>query len=342
MTSASFRLDKVQQQAKQQIVLLDDDIVRHTEYLSRLKAEMSEFQDQLERLDVQERAHDEIMRGTQRAKQVRREMGVAQLKARFAQEIKDLAGSHQKTIEDLHRKLGDELKIVQSDADNEITHQCLEIEKDIEKLRNQMERHTEPEIEEVEESTFADRKIQELRSRKNEIERELCSGLQLLQRNLSQSVETLEDMERNHHLRVENLAGRLKTIDENYERAVERENQRNERVISALGRKLADLQSKYHTAQKTLKSMQGQQHQQLEQLQSETELLRTQIDEPFVPSLPVEAETEGDLAEIQTLYQQRLRELEYERQANVAFHREINKLRFEENLRVRRQSIGLP
>jgi hypothetical protein len=177
--------------------------------------------------------------------------------------------------------------------------------------------------------------------------RDRLTSLLEMRQQLTDCVATLEQLDRAHSVRIDELKAKIEAVDERYQKELTRETEKHKRDVTPVKRKLEETERRALAAQKEVTKLQ-QDHlgQVLEVGQSRDEI---RMELRAVSSRPAPSRKDVSLTfQLQAKFEEKKEELarregvlQDERRINQAIKREVSRLRDEARIAHRRAALNV-
>lgn len=354
------RMEQFQYKVQQNINLADDEISRLAGYLSVVRGDITDAQDQLNRISLKTTQLEQQSAGREKRHKANLDTFIASMNTRHHRLMQELQERHAQELSSIHQSFRENIAQIEQLMHEKIQQKTGPVEDLLKKTQTQYQKLVDTQgisAKSLEADALEDiRGLQELEfQRQKRLEATLAARNQerldsLLQgkARLSDCVNTLEEMERNHASSMETYKTKLETMDQCYHERVKRETERHSRVVESLKRKQSEIEKRADALQKTVQRIQKCHKRQVEDAVREGEMLRTTIESTEAKSQQGERET-AKVQEWTNKLQQLKKKLENSentlmqaRTDNETMKREIARLKHEAVMATRRgHSAGL-
>lgn len=349
------RMEQFQNRVQTNINLADDEIARLQSYLSTVQGEILDVKDKLNSHNIKSAQVQQEVIGRKKRSQAQIDAKIARMKA-----------DHHSKIQEIQQLHSDEIKSMQHDFEDtmaqldQITREktqkrvgpiedvMKQTEMTIKKMKDSFgssERAAETEaindIKSLQELQYSRQQRLEVAVQKRNQER--LESLVQAKTRLSDCVNTLEEMERNHTISMENYKRQLEAMDNRYQEKIKRDSERQNRTTEGLSRKYAEYEKRYRALQRTIKKIKQHHQQQIEEAVREGETLKltaaayeTQTTQSTKEISKIQSNNKL-LIDLKRKLETRENELAQARTNNESMKREIARLKHEIRLRKRNQ-----
>jgi chromosome segregation ATPase len=281
------RIEQFQSRIQQNINLADDELERLSNYLTLLRGEVVEANDQL--TSVQRQITQATQQSRGRKKRIEASFGtvIAQLKTQHEAYVRELQEKNTAEIECIEKAYQAKLRDFENLAQRRIRAKVAPIADALDQTqRKRLSESVTLREKELEMASIEDlQSLQEIDiNRQRRLEstiqarsQERLASLLQAKSKLSECVATLEEMERNHNTFCASSQSRLDNLDVRHRERVAREKERREREISSLTRKAEELHKKEKALNNTVQKIEGRLRMQIENAVKDGELLRREM-----------------------------------------------------------------
>ena len=289
MQSLDRRIEQFQNRVQQKINLADDQIQRNNDYLNSLHVEIVEAQDKIRKLENQVQQKQQVVIGKNQRKKVHQGMQIARLKSNHALTIKELEAALANETEQLHQDFQNTLLEIQKSTPKRIADKIAPIEVEIKKVNDliakkqeansrveqAIDAESEADIEQTHEMEF--NRIKKLETRLQEKNQERLNSLLQAKQQLFECVNTLEEMEQQHNVTMDNLKDQLVAMDEKYEAQVKRDTDNHKKQTTQVRQKIREAEQMVRSLSKSLHRTEKRQKEAISNLNSQTETLQHEL-----------------------------------------------------------------
>ncbi|OHT06055.1 hypothetical protein TRFO_05705 [Tritrichomonas foetus] len=351
------RLEQLQSQFQQHVNLNDDEIARLADYLNQVKAEIVEVKDSINRFNIQstQATHDVI--GQQRCEKAQRGTRIAKLNSEHQSYIQALQQHHSNIIQQIHDDFEHSLSEVEQYAENQIIDKINAIENNIKKTKYQIEKikvsfeesKTEP-AEDVDNITRIQNcelvSIKNLENALKEKNKDRLANLVKAKKHLASCVQTLEELEQDHTIKMEKLKTQLEIVDSKYDQKLQSDMEQQKRKLDQLRKKVKAAEKGAEDLQKKINEDTAKQQEKLTEMTMNSDQYRFDINSISMKSITRKENKDLqnailNLEEMRAQLAQKENVLYQERNTNGALKKEINRLRDEALIAQRRSALNL-
>lgn len=283
------RLNKIQFNVQEEINILDERISYFANYLQNLQSQISDAEDQNNRLNLRLEQIQHLKNGKESQKKAIKGTIISQLRNNHDKMLKELDESHNLRIKMIKEDFENTYEEIDKQIEQKEIEKCKPIEDEIKrtidlinKLKaqaaqadNQVDNGDEQEIERS--NSFDVMRIQSLEAKLKEQNQIRLSSLLDYKKQIQECVHVLEEKESNHYSKMDQLKNQLDNIDANYKEQVKRNTEKQKRETSDLKRNIKDMHEKVKTVSKSLSRAQKKQKDDILKLTQESEYLRVEL-----------------------------------------------------------------
>ena len=353
------RIQKFQFRVQQRLNLADDEIARLKTYKSTLEAEMADITDQMRRFKNQAGWDRNTMQGKRQAVISEHEMVISRMKASHAAKMSEIEKVHNEEIAQYQEDFQKALDEVEEWGKQCIQRETSAIDSKLQSTTQALQKakatkdlsQSEQEKYELDSSQktlrLEAKRIQRLEESLNMKTQNRLDILTSLKERLAESIATLEDLDREHANKMNGVTSEIETADRRYSNKVAQLNDKRERDLGNLKRRLSALTSKTHTLEKAMNAASRRAQAEFESMQVSTNELRTEVNLAKEASKSAASEIpKADLAgEMEALNKSQAELASKEnrllqcRTENESLKREIARLRHEKMIQTRREFL---
>ena len=350
------RMEQFQNKVQQHINLADDEIARLTTYLTTIKGDIIETNDQLNRLQIQLIQASQESSGNAKRQQAALNAKISKMKALFNLKLQEMQTTHANDVTSLQDDYQNALNNIHKTMKDRVAQQTAPIDDLIKQTkaklqamdstfgssRRELDEAAVEDIKAVQEVAIAQQKQLEKAIQKRVQER-LDSILQAKSR-LSDCVATLEEMERNHASQMNEYKIKLEALDIQYQAKIKRETDNHNRQLVSLKNKINENEKRNFAYQRSIHKIERHHKQQLNSAVREGDNLQYSMKTQEMQNQIAAKENEklrrlvDKLQVLREKLEKRENELASERSDNESLKREINRLKHESQMAKRRQT----
>lgn len=257
------------------ICLHDDEINRFANRLNQYKSLIHEAKEKIDTLTRQIQEEAESKQGERKRRQAELNVGIARIKA-----------SHHQSLQDLQKQQAEEIELIQEDFENSLnalkqtstfrsSKQIQDVEAEIQKVRTQVETYkTETAkveqksiiIENNQNDQYEGMNLEVINQLQQLIQTRAAERFESLRQSkekLSQCVETIEGMIRQHTIQVGELQNKLHELDERYEVDFQRLEEKQQYELQLLKNHLSEAQKRTNRLLNAAKKLDYENQKQL-------------------------------------------------------------------------------
>lgn len=353
------RIEQFQVKVQQKINLADDEIARQSDYLNNLQAEISEYEDKMNRFTMKSDQLSEEKNGRKRRQKAQYEAKVAKLKAEHHASMQEIQSIQSKEVNTMNEDFENTLAEIEKSSSARVNARVQPVESDIEKVTSiiaklkenmhnterLMDPHAEEDIKETQKLEIT--RIQKLEKLLNKRSSERLTSLVKAKEQLADCVSTLEELEQQHTITMDNLRSKLQNMDAKYDEKLAKDTAQHQRNMDAIRRKIRETQKKTAALQKAMKKAEQRHKEQIMSASKESEQLK--LDFKMITSRKETQRKEDNEAQVILSQLDKLRKekdtyeatLSNARGENEALKREIGRLSYEIRLAKRREALKL-
>jgi chromosome segregation ATPase len=288
LMSLDRRLAQFQAKVQQKIMLADDKVRRSEDYLDSLQAEIKEIEDKLRRFQTQTEQHMEVQNGRKRTQNARKQAQIGSLASEHNAYVAEMLGIHKTESETLNEEFEGQVaamdQYIEKKTDARISPIVNQIERTAGQIAKLKEEHqnnpgvraNDNDGDDFSENSQADR-IKHLENLLHGANSQRLDSLVAARSQLSECVETLEEMEGGHEIAMTNLRQHIGEIDSRYEEKVISSTSKHRMQSDALKRKIREAETKATQTQKAMKLSERHFKKEITQISDENAQLRAQI-----------------------------------------------------------------
>jgi hypothetical protein len=331
--------------------LADDEIIRLSDHLSSLQADIAGYKDLINRLNLNSMQQAEVNSGREKRFHSEADADLAQIRTEHHTDMQELQQRQSQQLASLHRAFENAIAEIERTTTKKIAAKVDAIDEVIKRTKLQYER-VQASIGSVDKDvgfsglqdfeSFDHRQQQRLREEIQSKSEQRLSSLIEAKSRLSECVNTLEELERHHTAQMATYKVRLDTMDERYREKVDRETDRQTRATEMLSRKLAELDRRGSELQKSIARVERSHKTQFETAVREGELLIGDLRSAAPPNShaikgSARIQTlKSTLVELGKRLELRENELMQARTDNDRLKREVARLQHEARIAIRR------
>jgi hypothetical protein len=353
------RLNQFQAKVQQEVFLVEDQIRRSQLYFDTLEAERAEMEDKLSRLQTQsqQRHHEEDGRQKKRAARVQSQ--AALLNRDHQLEITEILARAKETDDAMRLDFETQVELCDNAIQKKAQEKLAPIEATIARTQAMIAKYRDPaastQIDEEPISEAESEVMQRLHREKlkaltqmlKDRNAERLEALTKAREQLSECVQTLEDLESHHSLAVSNLIERLASTDTRYEEKLHTITDDHKRKTDAVRRKAQEAEKKAKRAQQSLQDAEKRYAFELNELTVENGLLKTEFQR--VTAEPVNAyNLPEQLSQAESLLSQKKTELQKLEECVIQLRsdthrmaRDVARMNHEAAIAKRRAALGV-
>ena len=355
--SMERRLQQLQNQFQQHISLNDDEIARLADYLNSVRAEVVEMKDKINRFNMQSTQAKQTEIGQQRCDRAQHETRIAKLNAEHQSYIHALQQHQANIVQQINEDFERSLAEVEQFAENQILEKKNQYENNIQRIQKQIERvrasAEEAKIEPTDELDGFNRiqnaemeRIKNLENALKEKNKDRLQSLVRAKKHLESCVQTLEELEQEHTIKVDQLKAQLEIVDQKYEQKLQSDIEQNRKKLEALKKKVENAERSAEQLQKKINEDTIKQQEKMAEMSLSGDQYRLDINSMSMKSIPRKENKDLQnailhLEELKGELSQRESVLYNERATNGALKKEINRLRDEALIAQRRAALNL-
>ncbi|KAK8871040.1 hypothetical protein M9Y10_008953 [Tritrichomonas musculus] len=353
------RLEQIQSEFQQHVNINDDNIARLADYLEKVKSEIIEKKDQLNRFNYQTTQAIQYAQGKKRAELIQLNTTIARMKAEHQSYLQALSQHQAEVVQSINTDFEHSLSEVESYTQNKIIERVSEIEQSIKRVQKQIEnmKITVQEASQQEDSSddlqnFSRiqnceiEKIKNLENALKEKNKDRLASLLKAKKHLSNCVSTLEELEQEHSLKMEKFKTQLELIDSKYEQKLQADTETQRKKLEAVTKKLVNAENATDALQKKIDEENSKHQEKMLEIGQNLDQYRSSINS--LTSKPAQSKENKDfqnailhLEELKALLTEREGILYQERSTNEALKKEINRLRDEALIIQRRAALNI-
>lgn len=353
------RIQKFQFRVQQRLNLADDEIARLQTYRSSLEAEITEITDQLRRFKNQAGWEHNNIQGKRQAIISEHEMVISRMKAQHAAKMSEIEKLHSEEIAHYQEDFQKALDEVEEWGQQCIQRETSAIDSKLQSTTQALQKarqtkdlsQSEQEKYELDTSQktlkFEAKRIQRLEESLNMKTQNRLDVLTSLKERLAESIATLEDLERDHTNRMGGITSEIETTDRRYNTKVAQLNDKRNRDLGNLQRRLEALTAKTRTLEKAMTATAKRAQDEFESMQVSANELRNEVSiakeaaksaASEIPKTDLTGEIDA-LNKSQAELATKENQLMQFRTENESLKREIARLRHEKMIQMRREFL---
>ncbi|OHT10107.1 hypothetical protein TRFO_20745 [Tritrichomonas foetus] len=288
--SLDRRLEQFQFKVQQQINITDDQLTRISEYYHTLQNDITNFEDKLNRLNIRATQIEHTKKGRENCKSAEKKAKASRLMNDHEKRLKELSEYYQKQKEvmriDFENTYEEIDKMAQKRAEDKVKPVENEIKKTISLINklndasNQNNNDSEESLIEQDVNHAHDMELQRIANLEAKLEDQNKYRLEMLieeKNRLTECVNLLEDMERNHITEMEHLKDELDAIDVKYSEQVKARKSKQHKETAKIKRTIHDREQQVKTLQKALHKSEKRQREEMQKASETSEYLRTEL-----------------------------------------------------------------
>ncbi|OHT04935.1 hypothetical protein TRFO_27434 [Tritrichomonas foetus] len=290
--SLDRRLEQFQFKVQQQINITDDQLNRISAYYQTLQKDLTDYQDKLNRLNIRATQIEHTKKGRVNCKSAEKKTKASRLINDHEKRLKELSEYYQKQKEvmreDFENTYEEIDKMAQQRANDKVKPLEVEIKKTINLInklndvatQNKNMNNSEDEAIEQDVGNAHELEMQRIANLEAKLEDHNKYRLEMLveeKNRLTECVNLLEDMERNHITEMEHLKIDLDNIDVKYREQVKARKSKQHKETSKIKRAIQDAEQQVKSLQKSLHRTEKRQREEMQKASETSEYLRTEL-----------------------------------------------------------------
>jgi hypothetical protein len=346
------RLRAFEARVQQEVAIQDDEIARHRDYLTFVKAQILEARDALQRFTAQMEDARRTSDGTKRRTKARHQGKAGKIAADHDLLIQELEAAHSALLGQLTAEFTTALDEITGWAESRAKARVARINGEIERARKARAAAKAappadaPPFQAEDRDEAGDAHVAALEVALREKNADRLAGLQRMKPPLAQCLATLEALEQAHSARAAKVKAQLAAVEKSYGKKAAAASAAHARAASALRRDLADLAAQADAAEREVARVQEQHLRAMLDAGQVSDRCRTQLRgaaaPPARPREPITAALQWDakLAELRGALAAREALLAEGRRQSEALRREVSRVRAERRAAGRRAALG--
>ena len=358
--SLDRRLEQFQFKAQQQINIAEDKLQRVRDYYQSLQSEITEAEDNLNRLTLQVNQIEHSKKGKIKCQVAVKETKVAALKNAHQKKMHEISEEYEKQQNAMREDFEKTYDKIDKEAQDRAVEKAKPVDSEIKKviaLINKLKEEMEQKKGDSDESLIeqeSDRthemevqRIEHLEQKLEEQNKYRIDSLIEAKNQLSECVNVLEEMERNHYSQMERLKNVLDSMDSKYADQIKRDSATQKKETTAIKQSITEKEQQVKSLQRILHRTEKRQRDALQKASAESEYLRVEL-VAVKKRASQKRENENEfqvqqkkLSEINTQLTQRERILLKMRTDNETLKREIARINQEKQIAKRRAALHI-
>ena len=283
------RLNLIQFNVQTEINILDDKIQRLAAYYQTLQSQVSDAEDNINRLNIKTNQILHLKKGKMINKKTDKQTIISKMMSDHQKIIHELGAAHDMRVKSLKEDFENTYEEIDKRIDQLVIEKCKPIENEIKRtielinkmkqqpvqVDNSIDSAAEQEVERINE--IENMRIQSYEAKLKEQNENRLNSLLEGKKQLQECVHTLEELENGHINKMEQLKDVLDNIDASYQEKVKRTSEKHKRDTSEIKRSIKEAQEVVKTISKSLSRTQKRQKDEILKATQESEYLRTEL-----------------------------------------------------------------